>query len=424
LQKVIIISYFFPPSNFVGGERTASWAKHLADNNIYPIIVTRQWNDHQKDLTDYVIENDLQIEKYDTFEVIRLPFKKSLRDRLSKYAWLKPLQKALTLKELIFSNFFIGALPYSNFYDETRKRLQEDPSIKAVIATGRPFQSFAIGHKIKKEFDVLWIPDYRDEWNSHQNLGDQNFIERYVQRLMRKSELKWTSNADFFLTVSDTWVDSISGLIKKEGKAVYNGYVELKELQQSATLSERLIITYAGTLYPTQNLSLFLDACISIFSNTELDFEVRFIGANVIPEEELKIKRKIKGHESHFVFHDRMPRNELDQFMIETDVLYLTGFEKIKGWFPVKLFEYYATGRPLLLCPSDNDVMENFIQKTNIGHMANTAEECENTIVQLIEQKASGENLKYDRNLEYGKTFSREFQTANLAKYIHEKLKH
>jgi hypothetical protein len=271
---------------------------------------------------------------------------------------------------------------------------------------------------------VLWIPDYRDEWNSHQNLGDQNFIERYVQRLMRKSELKWTSNADFFLTVSDTWVDSISGLIKKEGKAVYNGYVELKELQQSATLSERLIITYAGTLYPTQNLSLFLDACISIFSNTELDFEVRFIGANVIPEEELKIKRKIKGHESHFVFHDRMPRNELDQFMIETDVLYLTGFEKIKGWFPVKLFEYYATGRPLLLCPSDNDVMENFIQKTNIGHMANTAEECENTIVQLIEQKASGENLKYDRNLEYGKTFSREFQTANLAKYIHEKLKH
>ncbi|NRA10934.1 MAG: hypothetical protein HRT57_03140, partial [Crocinitomicaceae bacterium] len=111
MKKVLIISYFYPPANFVGGERTAAWAKHLADNDIYPIIITRQWNDNQKDLTDHVLENDLQIEKFDHCEIIRLPFKKSLRDRLSKYPWLKPLQKALTLKELIFSNFFISSLP-------------------------------------------------------------------------------------------------------------------------------------------------------------------------------------------------------------------------------------------------------------------------------------------------------------------------
>ena len=331
------------------------------------------------------------------------------------------LQKALTLKEMIFSNYFLSSLPYLNFYTEARSIIEQE-DIKAVIASGRPFQSFFIGHTLKKEFDLLWIPDYRDEWNSHQNIGDQNFIERYVQRLMRKSELKWTSNADFFLSVSDTWVDSISTLIKKEGKAVYNGYVELKEVQKNVEPSSKLIITYAGTLYPTQNLDLFLDACISIIPNKELNLEVRFIGINMIPEEEQKIRRKIKEFESNFVFYDRMPKKELQQFMAETDVLYLTGFKNIKGWYPVKLFEYYAEGKPLLLCPSDNDVMESFVVKTNIGHIANTEKECKEIILSLIKQKMTAQNLEYERNTEYGKTFSREYQTSKLAKLIHKKL--
>jgi hypothetical protein len=217
-------------------------------------------------------------------------------------------------------------------------------------------------------------------------------------------------------------VDSISAFIKKEGKAVYNGYVELKERNNSIELGKKLIITYAGTLYPTQNLNLFLDACLSILSNKELDFEVRFIGANVIPEEELKIKQRIKGSESNFIFYDRMPKEELHRFMDETDVLYLTGFENIKGWYPVKLFEYYAEGKPLLLCPSDNDVMESFIRKTNIGHIANSEKECEDIILSLINQKIKGQKLDYNRNTEFGQTFNREYQTANLAKLIHEKL--
>ena len=384
-------------------------------------MITRAWNENQKDLVDPLDANELIIEKMDAYEIRRLPYKRTLRDKLSKYPALKVLQKALTLKEMIFSNYFLSSLPYLNFYTEARSIIEQE-DIKAVIASGRPFQSFFIGHTLKKEFDLLWIPDYRDEWNSHQNIGDQNFIERYVQRLMRKSELKWTSNADFFLSVSDTWVDSISTLIKKEGKAVYNGYVELKEVQKNVEPSSKLIITYAGTLYPTQNLDLFLDACISIIPNKELNLEVRFIGINMIPEEEQKIRRKIKEFESNFVFYDRMPKKELQQFMAETDVLYLTGFKNIKGWYPVKLFEYYAEGKPLLLCPSDNDVMESFVVKTNIGHIANTEKECKEIILSLIKQKMTAQNLEYERNTEYGKTFSREYQTSKLAKLIHKKL--
>jgi glycosyltransferase involved in cell wall biosynthesis len=423
LQKVIIISYFFPPSNFVGGERTASWAKHLADNDIYPIIITRQWNENQKDLTDHVDENDLQIEKHDHCEIVRLPFKRSLRDRLSNYKWLKPLQKALTLKELIFSNLFISALPYSNFYKEVRNRLKEDPTIKAVIVSGRPFQSFSIGHRLKKEFDVLWIPDYRDEWTTHQSLKDQGKVQRYLQKFERKSELKWTSNADFFISVSQTWVDSISDYIKKPGFVVYNGYETLHNAKPFSNGEEPLSITYAGTLYPSQNMNDFMDACMAILKTGKNKLKIKFIGANVIPGEEQRLRNKADGFESNFEFMDRIPKEALENHISNSDILFLTGFENVKGWYPVKLFEYYATGKPILLCPSDNNVMEQFVVDTNSGFIANSKNECQELILSLIDKKENGIDFNKERNITFGETFSRVQQAANLAKLIHNQLK-
>ena len=63
MKKVLIISYFYPPANFVGGQRTAAWAKYLHEYGYYPIIITRHWNEGQTDLVDKVKNNKLEIEK-------------------------------------------------------------------------------------------------------------------------------------------------------------------------------------------------------------------------------------------------------------------------------------------------------------------------------------------------------------------------
>ena len=52
MKKLLIISYFYPPANFVGAQRTAAWAKYLHEYGYYPIIITRQWNEGQTDLVD------------------------------------------------------------------------------------------------------------------------------------------------------------------------------------------------------------------------------------------------------------------------------------------------------------------------------------------------------------------------------------
>jgi hypothetical protein len=82
MQKVFIISYFFEPCKFVGSERVEYWAKNLHIYGFYPIILTRQWNHGQIDLTDKVINNKYEHIIYDNYEVYKLPYKRTLRDKL------------------------------------------------------------------------------------------------------------------------------------------------------------------------------------------------------------------------------------------------------------------------------------------------------------------------------------------------------
>ena len=61
MKKILLISYFYPPANFVGVQLTAAWAKYLHEYGYYPIIITRQWNEGQTDLADQLKNSVLKI---------------------------------------------------------------------------------------------------------------------------------------------------------------------------------------------------------------------------------------------------------------------------------------------------------------------------------------------------------------------------
>ena len=420
MKKVIIISYFYSPSNFVGAERTKYWAENLYKSGVYPIIITRNWNNGQKDIVDKVIENELRIEKNDNYEIHYLPYQQSFRDKLSEFPSLKMIQKFLSLMELIFSNFLTSIIPYSNFYKYIEKLISKDKDIKVLIASGRPFQSFFFGYKLKKKFNYLnWIPDYRDEWNTHQNNHFQTGIfGKFLKSLERKSERKWTSNATFFISVSEYWVNSINKLINKPGIVIKNGYEKLNYLEDFTDKST-LRILYAGTMYPSQDISIFIKSCKNLIeSNSKLKLEVLFIGIEMVPEVLSNLKELTKNKEENFFFYERMNKTQLDEEMKKADLLLLTGFNEVKGWYPVKLFQYYSTGKPILMIPSDNDVMQDFLKGTNSGYFANSEVECLSVLNKLSELKVKGIDLRKEQNLEFGHHFSREYQTKLLGEKL------
>ena len=88
MKKILILSYFFPPSTITGSYRVNSWAKHLSKFGFYPIIVTRTWNENINNYYDLSssFSNEIIHEKHENYEVYYMPYKPNLRDKIiNKY---------------------------------------------------------------------------------------------------------------------------------------------------------------------------------------------------------------------------------------------------------------------------------------------------------------------------------------------------
>ena len=417
MKKILIIAYFFPPSNFVGGARIKGWVHNLYKFGYYPIVITRQWNYHQNELTDKVQHNQYSIDKYDKYEVHRMPYRRTFRDLFAKYPKFWILQKSLTFLEIILSSIFIKSLPFSNFYKKSKEIIIKNSDIKYCICSGRPFQSFFIGYKLQKKYKIKFIPDYRDEWNSHKNLNSKGLLNKILNKIHLKCELKWTKNCAFFISVSKSCVYSISKLIDIKGYTILNGFDDKSELiniNSEKKTDKEFVITYAGTLYEYQKIEILISSIQKLDSGLRNKIKVYFIGVNMIPKEYSRIKKLIEGSEDTFIIKERIPKKELIKYYKKTDLLFLTGYEKNKGWFPVKLIEYYITNIPMLLCPSDNGEMENFIKESNCGFIANNIEDCEKILVNLIEK--NNENKRLNPGIEKNilLNFSQKNQTKEL----------
>lgn len=420
MKKVLVLSYFFPPANFVGADRTAAWYNHLPKFGVYPIIITRHWNEEQTNLTNRIQNNKLEVTKTTISEIHRLPFKNSLRDKLSLYPSFFLFQKALTFLEQILSNYFLCALPYSNFYRYTLNYLDKNKDVKVIIASGRPFQSFFIGYLLKIQYPhIVWIPDYRDEWNTEKLRDANTILRKIIQKLEKRSEVKWTSNADFFLSVSDSCVSSISRFINKKGFTIMNGYDELKQnVNIKAQLSNELTISYIGTLYPYQEIEILINAVINLYKNHGYSIKLKLIGITVVMSEANKVRTLFKGYEHLFEIIERISKKELEKYYAESDILLITAYKNITTWHPVKLFEYYQYGIPILLCPSDNGSIEQFIVQTNAGYIAKTIQECEEILEDLILKKKKKESIGKLINYEKAELYSRQYQNSILSNLI------
>ena len=161
--------------------------------------------------------------------------------------------------------------------------MKNDKNIKYVIISGRPFESFFFGYKLKQKFpNISWIPDYRDQWNTYSDTKSKNKLTKIFSSLEIKLEKKWTLNCKFFISTTPNWVNNIECLIQKKGYFIANGFDKKIELVESKKSNEFIKIIYAGTLYPNQEIEKFCNVISDqnkIFDNF---FKIEFIGCEMI----------------------------------------------------------------------------------------------------------------------------------------------
>jgi len=425
--KVVILTYFYPPCILTASQRVLGWAKYLNEYGYQPVIITRNWDIPIKKQQDVLLSagESPRVESHAYGEVHYVPYKASIRDRLYKKVANSPLaflSKIFTFLEIAGQNFSNLFIPYSNLYEYARTYLKAHPEVKKVIVTANPFPMFRFGYLLKKEFDIEWIADYRDPWNTLDSKVKSDYLSRTLfQSLEIRSEKKWLSNCAFFTSVSQGCVEDIAPLIGKQGHILFNGFFE-EEFPDSYTKQEpvdEFIVVYNGTLYPVQKIEIFLEAfkrVVDKYRDT-IVCKMYFPGLSFDKSQDQRVRQCMKGYEAFVKITERIPKQEVLDLQKKASALLIIGLE-IKGLPTSKLFEYVGVKRPVILCPSDYDIIEQIVLSTGLGYVCVNSEEAFQALDSLVQNYIQFGYAPVQVNEKERSKYSRRNKTGLLAGWL------
>lgn len=434
LKKVLVIAYSFPP---VGGGRVmrvVKFCKYLSMFGWHPVILTVK----NPAVPDY--DYGLLEEISGKFTIVRTPsleptflnkyFKKhKLKTQATEHA-SQPAKKAvykllMLLKQFIFfPDTRIGWLPFCVVYGlRTIKR----EKIDMIFATGEPFSSFISAAILKKISRKPLVLDFRDEWTgfSQYYFPEKISFIRHIEKVVERFVVK---NADRVVSVTQPIVQNFKDNYRDQDSAKFicitNGYDpdDFKRPRRSGGNNGEFVITYAGSLYKRRTPEYFLSAVKKNIRN-EPDFKYRarivILGSvendvmDLFRDNEISPLVDLKGFVPFRESIDIIGNSNLllyieDQVSISNRVL------------PAKLFEYMATGVPIMALANDGCVKE-VIDYTGCGSVSPSHD------VDAITKNLASfyKDFKDNRDFcgtskERIKEYSRQNITAKLAKTFDE----
>ncbi len=422
MKKILLVSFYFRPCTLTPAQRITYWAQNFYKLGYYPIIVSRAWTHDLKTHRDTKapLGKELIIKKFPQYEVHYLPFKPGILDRAyHKFGEgvFRPLFLVTKLLDVFLVRFTLTFTSFSNFQPYLSKLVKEESPAKMLIS-GEPFYLFRLGYVLGRKYKLSWVADYRDDWTTNELQMDKSggAIRRMIAKLESNYEKKWVGSADGIISVSERYTERIADFLGKPRVTVQNGFEESITEMDSVELEQDFTVVYSGVLYPSQDLSLILEVSNRCFQSGS-PFQLIFLGAGFDPKEKARIESLVPKHLMPWVeVTTRFPRQEAIQKLRKSHVLLGIAYGQMKGIPSSKLYEYLALGKPILLCPSDKDIMESMVMEAGLGFTANDPVEGELQIKRLKElYKSPGlvEEMKLNSQRNIGK-FSRFEQMKKL----------
>lgn len=422
MEKVLIITYYYPPCNLTASRRVESFAKYLPEHDIYPIVVTRKWEKEVKNPADILLRTTkgIDVNKTETGETHYLPYKPCLRDRIfqkSNNLFFKFLSKILTIIQLLGYHFSVKFVPFSNIYFHSKKLIKEH-NISKIIISANPFEIFLFGYLLKRKLKVNWVADYRDDWNTSE-LPEYTNKAGFARKIESYYEKKWISTAAVISTISPYYASKISRFVNRPSEVILNGYEFNSNLLSKKDYNSDFTIVYSGTLYQSQEIETFLEGFKKAVNELKSGIKILFPGLAFNKTQAKRVKVSLKGFEEYFEISDRIPFEEVIELQQRAHLMLMVPHKNIKGIPSSKVYEYIGLGKRVVLCPSDEDIIKETIQDCNLGHVCKSGEEAYKMIVESVKNKKEWEAMNLsDFQINKIKSYSRQNQVTKLASLI------
>ena len=414
MKRVLIITYYWPPSGGSGVQRWLKMSKYLPENGWQPVIYTTK--DAEYPIVDPSLEKDVVPE----VEVIRRPiiepytlYKKFLgikKEDTIKAGFASEKKKSGWKENLsvwIRGNCFIPdarcwwVKPSVRYLKEYLKAHPVD----AIISTGPPHSMHLIAMKLKEATGLPWIADFRDPWTEI-DFYDELRLTSWADRKHHKLEHEVLTKADKIVTIGWECAKGLGRLGNRNVKVIQNGFDwELDPNEEKTPLTNEFTLTHLGVVGPARNAPVLWQALQELKNEVngfDKTLKIRFVGhvdQSVI--DNLRACDLLENAE--FVAH--VPHNEVKLFQESSQVLLLliNNAPNAKGIVTGKLYEYLASLRPILcIGPEDGDAAR-ILDKAHAGTTVDfDNKERMKEVVLDYYSKYNGQGLPYNESASIG----------------------
>jgi hypothetical protein len=379
MKKVLIITYYWPPSGGAGVQRWLKFVKYLRNFGWEPVIYTPE--NPEAPAIDYSLQKDipenLTVIKRRIWEPYSL-YKRITglkQDEKIKAGFLSEKKKpsfAENLAVRIRGNLFIPDArkfwikPSVKFLTEY---LKENP-VDAIVSTGPPHSMHMIALGIKKRLNIPWLADFRDPWTNIDFYGELGLFS-YADRMHRKMEQQVLKSANILTTVSWNWAKDFIKLGAENIEVVTNGFdpADFESIRTRAFKNNSFEICHIGAMNKDRNpVKLWKTIADICNENSEFaaKFKITFIGQTDIS---VKVALEKNGLIKYANFENYKPHNEVLKMANRAAILLLAlnNTPNVEGIVPGKLFEYLAIKKSILCVGSITGDSARIIEETNRG---------------------------------------------------------
>lgn len=362
VKKILIISYYFPPSNSVGAVRVGA---------LYEFLIRHGY--------------DVEIVCFEQNSKSIPSQKKGKKKALKK---VKLSQYFRSIDKTVFSKFTLlnlkNMIYYRNKYD-------------IIICSYKPIANILLGIllKILSNKTKLFI-EFRDLISQFGRKKKAFFFHK-SDELMDKFYCKF---ADELISVSPTSRSKAQKFYQRKVNLIYNGIDSRKDYYKEP--SNKVKILYAGTLSEVRNLKLITNHIQKSERNVEL-----IVASNQNPEDYNGNLEFVK----HIGF---ISRTELEEIIKQVDfLLILEGFDKdSEENIPAKIFEYLSYNKPIMANCSPNSEIVKILDETESGKNINDFKD--------FDEYLKIKNYRVNKNIDL---YTRENQFRKYLKLIDEHIK-
>ncbi len=380
-KRVLIITYYWPPMGGGGVQRWLKMVKYMRDYGWEPVIFTSKNASnpiHDESLFADLPPNleTIHQEIFEPYDLYNRFLGRKKGEKVFQGFVDEKGQKSL-LKDIavwLRGNIFIPDARMfwiKPSFKKLKSYLKKNP-VDAIISTGPPHTTHVIAYKIKKEYALPWLADFRDPWTNI-DFYQQLKLTKVADLIHKKLEKKIMRNSDALVTVTWNWGKEMRQIRGSEVDVITNGFdpADFKNAHGSQPL--KFSILHAGSLNRDRNPFAFwaaLEKLLKEESKLKDDLILELIGPL-----DYSVLESLKKHNLESFLHriENLPHSKVVKKMTKAAILLLplNDTPNISGVVPGKLYEYIGAKRPILAIGSPEGDSSKIIEMTNSGLISN-----------------------------------------------------